>query len=460
MTDFYIFLLIMICYAGYAWSLVGFCKQYLECTKGKAWLFGLLIFVGCISLTVAGDVWNISYILIVFIRYIAFFAMVLLLFRGDVEKKLLITAIILTLKELVWNFSNSLLSCFLILVWKAMKWNMDMIFELWMGKWIGCLGLGVLILVIRLLAGRFVSVFRDKVTKWYVTLAVPLLAIIAVMVIVNMGVSNGILVVSGVIGAEYGRVWLNALFSNLAICLLSALLMCMAAGCIFGMDKINREQRKKEQYREQVEFYRMLEEQYSQMERLRHDMKNHVIGLQGLWENQEWEKMGHYLAHMLETGNIGKNEEVTGNKAVDALLYRKRKQAEENHITWECDMQLPGTCNIEEFDMCVLLGNILDNAIEACDRLEKEDRFISIQSGMVKRCLLLEVKNSTDVQDIKRIGRTTKVHPEEHGIGFLNIYETVQKYNGIVNVEIINRVFVISVLLPVCDTVYNNKSTI
>ena len=58
--------------------------------------------------------------------------------------------------------------------------------------------------------------------------------------------------------------------------------------------------------------------------------------------------------------------DLTGNKAVDALLYQKRKQAEEEDIKWECDMQMPKECCINEFDLCVLIGNILDNALEAC----------------------------------------------------------------------------------------------
>ena len=78
----------------------------------------------------------------------------------------------------------------------------------------------------------------------------------------------------------------------------------------------------------------MLAEQYRQSERLRHDMKNHIIALSALSRNQEWEKIDGYLRNMgdivLDAGG-----DMTGNKAVDALLYQKRKRAEED----TCDYQ-------------------------------------------------------------------------------------------------------------------------
>jgi len=78
----------------------------------------------------------------------------------------------------------------------------------------------------------------------------------------------------------------------------------------------------------------MLEEQYGQMERLRHDMKNHMIGLQGLLKNKEWGKMEIYLNQMLESGSMGISEEVTGNRVADVqkqiqLLKKELSQLEQ-----------------------------------------------------------------------------------------------------------------------------------
>ena len=61
------------------------------------------------------------------------------------------------------------------------------------------------------------------------------------------------------------------------------------------------------------------------MERLRHDMKNHVLSIYGLWKGSEWDKLGDYLEVMIEDGNIGSNDDVTGSKAIDALLAESSK---------------------------------------------------------------------------------------------------------------------------------------
>lgn len=140
----------------------------------------------------------------------------------------------------------------------------------------------------------------------------------------------------------------------------------------------------------------MLKEQYSQSERLRHDMKNHIIALSGLFQNKEWEKLGNYLKKLEEAG-LECHGELTGNKAVDALLYDKRKWAERENVRWECEVQILSECCINEFDLCVLFGNLLDNALEACERIQSdESRFVHIKAGTVKKCFLIEVQNSMD----------------------------------------------------------------
>lgn len=240
----------------------------------------------------------------------------------------------------------------------------------------------------------------------------------------------------------------DQIFSHMEICVLTGLSMFTAGFYVFGMDRIYLEQEKSSQYHSQIAVYRMLEEQYRQSERLRHDMKNHIIALSGLFKSKEWEKLGDYLKKM-ESSSLETGGDITGNKAVDALLYQKRKRAERENIEWECDVQIPKICCINEFDFCILFGNILDNALEACERLRcGECRFINIQAKIVKKCFLLEVKNSMDITEKYADGFTNKENPQEHGIGLQNVGDVVHKYNGVVNIEAENGIFVISILMP------------
>ena len=152
---------------------------------------------------------------------------------------------------------------------------------------------------------------------------------------------------------------------------------------------------------------------------------------------------------------------MTGNKAVDALLYQKRKRAEEENIKWECDVQMPKGCCINEFDLCVLFGNILDNALEACRRMQNgECRFVNIQAKTVKKCFLLEVKNSMDRMEKYTDGFTNKGDSQEHGIGLLNVGDVVNRYNGAVHKEVEKGIFVISILMPLNDATHDIKKAV
>jgi len=71
------------------------------------------------------------------------------------------------------------------------------------------------------------------------------------------------------------------------------------------------------------------------------------------WHFWLWRQLGSYLKR-LEEGGLEDGGDMTGNKAVDALLYQKRKQADEKNIKWECDVQMPKGYSINEFDLCVL----------------------------------------------------------------------------------------------------------
>lgn len=258
----------------------------------------------------------------------------------------------------------------------------------------------------------------------------------------------------------------DQILSHAEFCVLTALSMFAAGFYVFGMDQIYLEQKKSSQYHLQIAAYKMLEEQYGRAERLRHDLKNHIIALLGLLENKEWEKIENYLKNMEGSAALGTREEITGNRIVDVLLYQKRNIAEEKNIIWECDVHIPGICHINEFDLCVLFGNILDNAVEACERLQRgrsesgSQPFINIQGRMVKKCFLLEVKNSADMSDKNKVKSAGKENPEEHGIGLLNISDVVHRYNGVMNIDVQNGVFLISVLIPLEDAGHDIKQAV
>ena len=190
--------------------------------------------------------------------------------------------------------------------------------------------------------------------------------------------------------------------------------------------------------------------------------------------------MGDYLKKMEDSIGLGTGEEITGNRVVDVLLNEKRNIAETKHIRWECDVQIPEICKVHEFDLCVLFGNILDNAVEACERAQaglayghvsdgNGQQFIQVQAKAVKGCFLMEVKNSMEIREQEKDKQEKRKQErdgiglrkqERHGIGLLNIRDVVQKYNGVMNIEVQEGIFAISLLLPLSDTVHDRKRAI
>ena len=442
-------LISLFCYLGYIGAVYSFCAYYLKNFSINKKVFSVVLFGGVILISLF-RVWiGLPYISIL-LNYIFFGLWLVVAFRENTAKKLLSAAILITVRVLVWNFACSFFAGLFLISSNLFTGGQITSISLIADDVIGGIAYLAAAAVVLVLKKAFVPIFENEILSWYSMSTKLLLIIVIIVEAVNWGASNGIMVVSNVNGAEYWNIYYNQIFSNVAICLLTALAMCIACGLTFGMNKLYVEQRKAEQYHSQIAFYKMLNEQYSQMERLRHDMKNHVLSLYGLWKGGERDKLGEYLETMIEDVNIGSDDFVTGSKAIDALLYQKRKLAMQQEVRWEADVRTPQNCVINEFDLCVLFGNILDNAIKGCVKSDDPSgRFVYIMSQKVKKCFLIIARNGTNMKDIKEMIK---------GTGFLNIEETVKKYNGTINTKVENSEFEIAILLPMGDG-YNTEKT-
>lgn len=449
-------LIVLPCYMGYLWAADKFCKKFLGASRKKEWLFLILSFYGWLLKNILCQLYAASYIFGALSAHICFMALVLLLFQSDWEKKILAASILMITARAAVEFSGSFLSCLALLYFHTVKDIPEPFFtELESGLFSGA-GYCFAICAIYRMSKQLEPVLGGKRKRWYVMLAVPLLAIIMVFDVAGWCASNGIMVRSGGgMGLYYDQI-----FSHAGFLVLTLLSMSAAGIYVFGMNRIYLEQEKSGRYYSQIAVYKMLAEQHRQSERLRHDMKNHVIALSALSRNKEWENLDDYLKNM-EGMALDIDEDMTGNRAVDALLHQKRKRAEEGNIRWECDVQIPKGCGINEFDLCVLFGNILDNALEACGRMrEDECRFIDIQAKAVKKCFLIEVRNSMDRAEKFTGGFTNKEDSQDLGIGLLNVGDVVHGYDGVLNAEAGDGIFLISILMPFSDAAHDIKTAV
>lgn len=436
------FLLFLLCYFLYAWQASCFLKRHLQGKSSEREAFFGLLFCSHGIMAAFLERENIPYILYAMCNHAMLVGLTMAVFKGEKEKKLLAAVILEVMTELFWNFSESFLCCLGLILVKALPGGRQAVsVGVWGDRIITVMTYTAGITAVNRMSKLLKPVFTEKRKSWYLCLAMPLFCIIFVTDVANWAASNGIMV------QDWGRYGLyeNQLFSHGAMCIFTGLAMAAAGVLIFGMDRIEREERTREQYRSQVMYYQMMEEQYRQMERLRHDMKNHVIALNNLVQNRQWEKAGSYLGEMARAGGVEAGDEITGSLVTDALLYHKRRQAIKRGILWKCDARLPKDCLVKEIDLCIIVGNALDNALEACGKLpEKDHPFIQVYLGKIKKCLFIEVRNSADIED----GWENKKNPGEHGLGLENIKAAVDSYNGTVHVEAQKGVFTISILLP------------
>lgn len=202
----------------------------------------------------------------------------------------------------------------------------------------------------------------------------------------------------------------------------------------------------------QYEYYAALEEENVNVRKMYHDIKNHLLAIQGL-SNEHTNASQLYLQNCLEAVN-GYNEFFdTGNKLADILLYEKCSTAKINNIDTRVMIQNDSLNGIEMLDLCAILTNSFDNAIEACKQCSGE-RMIQVKAIKNEASVVITFKNNYEVEPIKsKDGRliTHKKNKGEHGVGMLSVKMTAQKYNGNVEVSIDQdkKEFLLVIMIPI-----------
>ena len=193
---------------------------------------------------------------------------------------------------------------------------------------------------------------------------------------------------------------------------------------------------------------------YGSIRKVRHEMKNHMANIQGLAGAGQYGEIEDYVRRMDETMQELEYKYVTGNPVTDVIINDKCRRAEKAGIRFEADFQYGG--EIPVFDLGIILNNLLDNAIEACEKLEQGNGFIRLMLKQKKQFLLLEVENSFDgdvpIREGSPLPVTTKqsVQPDivtEHGIGLENVRDVAGRYFGGVNIKVKRNVFHVTVML-------------
>ena len=192
---------------------------------------------------------------------------------------------------------------------------------------------------------------------------------------------------------------------------------------------------------------REIQNMYRQVRGWRHDYRNHINNMKIQLSEGNYDKLSDYLNELADDLDTVDSVIKTGNVMADAILNSKLNVAEKMNIKLNVKANVPDKLPMSDVELCSMLGNILDNAVEACGTLPEEERFMRVYIGKLKGQLYLSVQNSAGkVRKSKNTYLSTK--DGEHGYGLFRIDRVAKKYGGYVNRQNEEGVFATEIMVP------------
>lgn len=190
--------------------------------------------------------------------------------------------------------------------------------------------------------------------------------------------------------------------------------------------------------------------QSEEIHRFRHDLKNHIIGINNLIDNDDIDGLKHYVDRMKLT-DLNRIVD-TGNLSLDSIINFKLAKAKEKNIQYELDIKIPTDIDIEPFDVNVIFGNLLENAIEALEKCSEDHRMLKIKMEYDVGMLYIVIENRYE-HDLHQVSKnkyaSSKSEKDKHGIGLESVKRSIERYNGCMEIKTDNQVFKVHIFLYV-----------
>ncbi len=203
----------------------------------------------------------------------------------------------------------------------------------------------------------------------------------------------------------------------------------------------------------QQQYYSLVNEKQQEMRSIRHEMRNHLSCIYGLYQSEKTNEMEQYLKGLIDTSFDAETLLDTGNDIVNAILNDAQSKCRKDNIVFRLEGTFPHPLYLSTMDLCAIFANTVSNAVEAIQRIEdrnwEKTEFIDIHIRSFKEDLYVEIINPMDRNikiDVKNL-TTSKRNKEEHGYGVKNIIHSVNKYQGIVDYKIINEKMILEMEL-------------
>lgn len=378
---------------------------YAACSLGYA---ALITFMNCFS--EFEGVWGIAYIVYLFV--------IAVIFLDDSIWSKLFSSILATIVVLVVTV---LLSNLISAVFKK---DINMLYS----------GSGAVRIISIVLVQTFVFIVFDIILKinrkssiilkfkeWTLILSVLAISFTAIA-----------LIHSTILSIDYSLS--SSIFLFIAeICLIFVNVVCFYMTCMLSMNHHETEELriKQQRYDLSIQYAESVKNQYNEMKILRHDMKQEYVVISGLLEAGKTESAADYIRSRMNSLSKAEIYMDVGNDRINSILNSKLSYAKSNEIEVICSSS-GNIGGIDDADLCILLGNLMDNAIEGSLTSNDEAKFVEAKIVGDEVKIRIQITNSASAESEKNIlnGETSKTDKSAHGFGIKSIQYIVHKYNG------------------------------
>ena len=256
--------------------------------------------------------------------------------------------------------------------------------------------------------------------------------------LIGYGITHGIMVTSN---TNYSDIRQDMLLTCTEVIIASVLCLSIILILYYGMQHFMYQNIAVKQQADKIYYYQNILRERDCQTKLRHDFKNHLIAMKQYVENEDWHDLKQYMDNIFDFGMFTDSDLATGNRILDAVLGIKKETIQAEGIAFFCDVYLGQELKIKDFDLCILFGNLLDNAIEAAGKNPKKYH-ICCRTEVFRKNLFLEIENGFCAD-----GKTS-FSEQDYNTGLWNVDTVIKSYNGVLDISIENEIFRVSILLP------------
>jgi len=375
--------------------------------------------------------------ILLLLSFVVFFVVASLFYLGKLYVKLIVATFIV-----IFSFLMELVAALLIVavfgnVLQDIRQNMMLLF---LG---GVISKILLLLLVEIII-RFKKRNASQVTlrSWLFIISIPVFSIV-------LSFAN---VYEPILKNEFSYVYV---VSGISILYINIIAFYLFDSIVMQMTENNLVRFREKQLLMQRDQYENVIDGYNQVKKVRHDLLSHLITLDGYLGRNQYHEAVKYIHKLNEELDFDKRGVVSDNVVIDALISNGKSKAVDEGIKFKTEIMIPKKLKIDDMDICIVLGNALNNAIEACRRItdEQVDKQIVLKMGYKQDHVLIELKNSYNPNTIKkRNGRfvSSKLYrkSDEIGIGMENMEGIIEKHEGVYQIDLQEEMFVVKIMLP------------